>query len=40
MEKFLVFSHGVGLRVEKWRDRKYNLYKFTFMSLIDKTNNK
>ena len=25
-----------GLRVKKWKDRKYNLYKFTFMPLIDK----
>ena len=29
---FMVF----GLRVEKWRDRKYSLYKFTFTPLINK----
>ena len=25
-----------GLRIEKWRDRKYSLYKFTSMPLMDK----
>ena len=34
IKKFLVFPNGVWL--EKWRNREYSLYKFTFMSLIDK----
>ena len=36
IEKFQFSFMAFGLRVEKWRNRKYSLYKFTFMPLIDK----
>ena len=36
IEKFLDFARGVWFKSIKVEDRKYNLYKFTFMSLINK----
>ena len=36
-QKIFQFSLVIfGLKVEKWRDRKLSLYKFTFIPLIDK----
>ena len=38
IKNLLVFPHSVqfNLRIEKWRNRKYSLYKFTFIILINK----
>ena len=36
IEKFLVFHHDVWFESKKWRNKKYSLYKFIFMPLIDK----